>query len=80
MTYKARAVTEIGVEMSIVFESGHKLGSKKNMEDAKAAASSIIKKPFIIERIETFDRQPLQGLTCMFDDEMTRQSGILEND
>ena len=80
MTYKAYVLTATGAEMVFDYHSECKLGTKKNMDDAKKTVSSIISnrewKIVRLERKEAAD--PLQGLTAMFDEELTRKSGLIE--
>lgn len=82
MKYKAHVMTATGAEMVFRYESDGKLGSKKNMDDAKRCVGSIIlNREWRIEKLEKEDaHDPLQGLTVMFDEEMHRQSGLIEND
>lgn len=83
MIYKAHVITATGAKMIFRYESEGKLGSKKNMDDARKCVGSIIlNREWRIEKLEKEDapHDPLQGLTIMFDEEMQRQSGLIEND
>ena len=78
--YKAHVMTATGAEMVFEYQSEAKLGSKKNMDDARQCVGSIIvNREWKIEKLEACAAaQPLQGMTAMFDDEMTRQAGLIE--
>lgn len=80
MTYKAYVLTATGAEMVFDYHSECKLGSKKNMDDAnKTVASIITNREWKIVRLEKKDSPgALQGLTAMFDEELTRESGLIE--
>ena len=80
MKYKVTVKTATGAEMVFDYESDRKLGTKKNMEDATETVSNIIlNREWKVVKLENKEAKgSLQGLTAMFDEELTRQSGLVE--